>query len=122
MRQVTNETQALIEHLKREFGGHISCPKCPDVIVPPVGMLFEVVDPLKTEPHPIEESRWAEKGLTKDQCIPPGIYGGIEEPGIIAGTSTHSFCIGGSEEHGTGRVCVRLVSGNIDWRGVKAVY
>lgn len=121
MKPVTGYSKALVEHLEREFGGHICCQSCRDIIAPPVGVPFVVLEPLQTEPHPIEEGRWAEFGLTSEQCIPVGIYDGLEEGGIEKGTSTHRLYIKGSKKHGTKRVCIRLASGNIDWLSVRAV-
>ena len=120
MRRVTNEIEQVVRHLDSEFGGHIRCRHGCGIVTPPIGVPFEVVEPLQTQPSEIEVSRNAEKGLTPDSCIPPGIFEGIEGE-IFPGTSTHSFGISGSVRHGTRRLYVRVATGSVDWRGVRAV-
>jgi hypothetical protein len=122
VRRITTSSRAVTEHLQKEFGGITKCPKCAcDFVAPPIGARFEVLEPIETQPHPCEVSRNAERGLTPDSCIAPGIYDGIKEPGILAGTSTHALFISGSVQHGTKRVCLRVATGYIDWRGIRAV-
>lgn len=121
MRIVTKEIGELRQYLEKEFGSFAECPKGGCVVAPPVGVPFEVVEPLQTEPHAAEINRNVASGLTKDSCVPVGIYAGIEKPGIMTGTSIHYLSIGGSEKHGTRRVCIRMATGNTDWRGVKSV-
>ena len=121
MRTVTTEFGELRQYLKSEFGSFIECPRGGCVVAPPIGIPFEVVEPLQTEPHPVEISRNDEFGLTQDSCIPVGVYGGIGKHGILPGTSTHSLCIELPKNCWGKRVVVRMATGNIDWRGVKAI-
>lgn len=122
MKLITLELGDVATYLEREFGSLTKCGSgaC-EFTAPPVGIPFEVLEALETEPHPAEESRNAEFGLTKDACIPPGTYKGLRYPGIMVGTSSHSVSIIGSKKHGTKDVSGRMVNGTIDWRGVRKI-
>jgi hypothetical protein len=109
VRKFTESTIELCEYLEWEFGRMCECPleHCP-FVTPPVGIPFEVFEPLQSD---------KENGF-----IPRGFYEGIEEPGILAPAGYHKFHIKGSLRHETNNIRIRIsLKQQIDWRGVRAV-